>query len=274
MSLFMVTPRASAVVLRRSETTPSSRFSARRVRAPGHRTSRIPIRPRPRGGDSADAGHAHDRAVHVDGERCASPLVARVYDRVAPIYDWLFGFGGNDRRARVSGGAHGDVLEVGVGTGRNLSLYSEDARVTGIDLSRKMLKRARRRAAELDRPVELRQADAEALPFESGRFDTVTATCVFCSVADPVQGLREIRRVVKPDGEVRLLEHVTPRNTVLGKIFDWLTPLTRRLIGPEINRRTEQNVEAAGLDIRHVRRDGVWREIIARPMPNDRAGES
>ena len=199
------------------------------------------------------------------------PRTARVYDRIAPIYDlmeapmdWL---GGRDRRERVIRGAHGDVLEVGVGTGRNLTLYPPDADVTGIDISEAMLERARKRASRLDRSPELRVADAESLPFDDGRFDTVTATCVFCSVDDPVRGLEEIRRVVKPDGEVRLLEHVRPRNPILGKLFDWLTPVTRRLMGPEINRRTEENVEAAGLEIVDVRRDGIWREIVARPAP-------
>ncbi len=196
---------------------------------------------------------------------------ARVYDRIAPIYDlmeapmeWL---GGRSRRERVIGGACGEVLEVGVGTGRNLALYPPDAEVTGIDISERMLERARRRASHLERSPELRVADAESLPFDDDRFDTVTATCVFCSVEDPVRGLEEIRRVVKSDGEVRLLEHVRPRNPVLGKVFDWLTPLTRRLMGPEINRRTEENVEAAGLEIVEVRRDGIWREIVARPAP-------
>lgn len=195
--------------------------------------------------------------------------VARVYDRIAPLYDWYEApmdlMGGRERRARVIGDAHGRVLEVGVGTGRNLALYPEGARVTGIDVSERMLVRARERAAELDRAVELRHADAEALPFDDASFDTVTASCVFCSVEDPIQGLREVRRVVRPGGEVRLLEHVRPRNPVLGKLFDWLSPLTRRLFGPEINRRTEANVEAAGLEIVEVRRDGIWREIVARP---------
>ncbi len=194
--------------------------------------------------------------------------VARGYDRVAPLYDWYEApmdmMGGRSRRRRVMGGAGGDVLEVGVGTGRNLELYAEEARVTGIDISPRMLDRARRRAARLGRGVELQLADVEALPFHDASFDTVTASCVFCSVEDPVQGLREVRRVVKPDGEVRLLEHVRPGNPVLGKIFDWLSPLTRAVMGPEINRRTEENIKAAGLEIQEVRRDGIWREIVAR----------
>lgn len=80
-----------------------------------------------------------------------------------------------------------------------------------------------------------------------------------------MKGLEEVRRVVKPEGQVRLLEHVRPRNPLLGKVFDWLSPLTRALMGPEINRRTKDNVRAAGLRIESVRRDGIWREIVARP---------
>lgn len=198
----------------------------------------------------------------------SEPTTVQVYDRIAPVYDLIEApmewFGGRDRRARIIDGAHGHVLEVGVGTGRNLELYPPDADVVGIDISERMLERARDRASRLERSPELRVADAESLPFEDDRFDTVTATCVFCSVDDPVRGLQEIRRVVKSDGEVRLLEHVRPRNPVLGKLFDWLSPLTRRLMGPEINRRTEANVEAAGLEIADVRRDGIWREIVAK----------
>jgi ubiquinone/menaquinone biosynthesis C-methylase UbiE len=196
--------------------------------------------------------------------------VARVYDRVAPLYDWyeapMDAMGGRARRRRVIEGARGEVLEVGVGTGRNLDLYPPEAQVTGIDISERMLDRARRRAEALGGAVDLRLADVEALPFDDARFDTVTATCVFCSVEDPLKGLEEVRRVVKPDGEVRLLEHVRPRNPVLGRIFDWVSPITRRLMGPEVNRRTEETVRAAGLDLESVRRQGIWREIVARPI--------
>lgn len=195
----------------------------------------------------------------------------RVYDRIAPIYDWFEApmdqVGGRARRDRVIAGARGRVLEIGIGTGRNLEFYPSDdqAEVTGVDLSARMVERARRRARKLGRAADIRRADAQALPFPDASFDTVTATCVFCSVADPVRGLAEARRVLRPEGEARLLEHVRPENPVLGKLFDWLSPLTRRLFGPEINRRTESNVRAAGFEIVDVRREGIWREIVAKP---------
>lgn len=172
--------------------------------------------------------------------------------------------GGAERRRRVIGRARGRVLEVGIGTGRNLPHYPEGTELVGIDISGRMLERARRRAEQLGRGVRLEQADVEALPFADDSFDTVLASCVFCSVADPIQGLREVRRVVKPEGQVLLLEHVRPEKPVLGRLFDLLSPVTRRLLGPEINRRTEANVEAAGLTMTDVRRNGVWREIVAR----------
>jgi ubiquinone/menaquinone biosynthesis C-methylase UbiE len=195
-------------------------------------------------------------------------VVARVYDRMAPLYDWLEApmeaMGGRARRRRVIERAQGLTLEVGVGTGRNLPLYPQGVQLTAVDISARMLVRARHRGKTLGRTVEYVRAAAEALPFRDGTFATATATCVFCSVEHPIRGLEEVSRVVRPDGTVLLLEHVRPTNPVLAKIFDWLSPLTRRIFGPEINRRTEENVVAAGLAISHVRRNGIWREIVAR----------
>lgn len=204
-------------------------------------------------------------------EKRASQEVAGTYDRVASVYDlfeapmdWL---GGTRRRRRVLAPARGETLEIGVGTGRNLAYYPPGVALTAIDLSPRMIARARRRAERLGSPVKLQQADVEQLPFEDDRFDTVTATCVFCSVADPIAGLREVRRVVRPEGRVLLLEHVRPRGRVLGWLFDRLSPFTRRFIGPEINRRTEENVARAGFQFVEVRRQGIWREMILQPAP-------
>lgn len=174
--------------------------------------------------------------------------------------EWM---GGARRRRRVIAGSRGSILEVGAGTGRNFEHYPRGVAITAVDLSEPMLRQARRRsAATLD--VGLLLGDVERLPFPDAAFDTVVATCVFCSVRDPVQGLREVERVVKADGQVLLLEHVRPRNPVLGRIADAVSPLTRRLLGPELNRRTEDNVRAAGLELVQVRREGIWREIVAR----------
>lgn len=112
--------------------------------------------------------------------------------------------------------------------------------------------------------MTLLTADVERLPFADDRFDTACATCMFCSVADPVRGLRELRRVVAPEGRVRSFEHVRPRNPVLGLLADLLSSVTRQLFGPAINRRTERHIKQ-GLELVSVRREGIWREIQARP---------
>lgn len=210
-----------------------------------------------------------------DGERNELQAATnRRYDRSSRIYDLydrpmdvLGGVG--RRRRRLLARARGKVLEVGVGTGRNLDLYSGNIELTGIDASKGMLGRARHRAADLEmtNDVSLDVADVQDLPYPDDTFDSVTATCVFCSVADPVRGLEEVRRVLRPDGQVLLLEHVRPRNALLGWLFDLLSPLVRRSIGPSINRRTEANVEAAGLELVEVRRSGIWREMVARRAP-------
>lgn len=209
-----------------------------------------------------------DPARH-EHSRDQDAVTAR-YDRMARFYD-LYDkpmdlLGVRFRRKRLLGNATGNTLEVGVGTGRNLRLYPDGVELAGIDVSAKMLARASRVADGLDRPIVLELADVQDLPYRDGCFDTVTATCVFCSVADPVAGLREVARVVRADGQVLLLEHVRPRNPLLGWVADRVAPAIARLLGPEINRRTEDNVTAAGLDIVEVRRWGVWREVHARPI--------
>jgi ubiquinone/menaquinone biosynthesis C-methylase UbiE len=194
-----------------------------------------------------------------------------VYDRVAAVYDLyttpMEALGGRRARKRLFGRSRGRVLELGVGTGLNLRHYPPDVELTGIDISPRMLARGRRRADSAGIKVDLEVGDIERLPYPDASFDTVTAACVFCSVGDPVRGLREAARVVHPDGQVLLYEHVRPRNPVLGKLADLVSPLTRRLLGPELNRRTEGNVEAAGLHITEMRRTGMWREIVASPAP-------
>jgi ubiquinone/menaquinone biosynthesis C-methylase UbiE len=197
--------------------------------------------------------------------------VTRRYNRMARFYDiydapmeWM---GTKKRRRELIDDASGDVLEVGVGTGKNLPYYGDDVNVTGIDVSSSMLAETRRRLTALTVQATILEADVQSLPFDDDRFDTAISTCVFCSVADPVQGLRELGRVVRPDGRILLLEHVRPSNPILGRLADYGTAFTRRIFGFRANRRTEDNVAAAGLEILDVERHGIWRRIVARPAP-------
>ena len=166
--------------------------------------------------------------------------------------------------SRVSPGC---VLEVGVGTGKNIVFYPPEAQVTAIDISPRMLARARRRAATLGRDVDLRLMDAQRLEFNDGVFDAAVATFVFCSVPDPQLGLSELGRVVRPGGDIWLLEHVRLDARVPGRIMDLLNPLVVRLVGANINRRTVENVRLSGLTLVGVEqvKGNLVKLIHARP---------
>ena len=179
------------------------------------------------------------------------------YDRLAPVYDLMEAlieqFSFHRWRERLWSRVRGErILEVGVGTGKNMPYYPSQAQVTAIDLSEKMLAQSRKRAQQLDLEVDLRPMDVQRLDFPDDSFEAAVATFVFCSVPDPTLGLKELARVVKPGGQIILLEHVRARHPILGKIMDWLNPLVVRIMGANINRRTVENVQKAGLPLREV----------------------
>jgi len=161
------------------------------------------------------------------------------------------------------------LLEIGVGTGNNFKHYPPNTEVWAIDINSSMLQRARQKLRHAPTTVHLLLADVESLPFTDSTFDTVVATFVFCNVPDPVQGFREIARVLKPGGRAYFLEHMIPHTPWKAKLFDRLNPLVFRTIGDHINRRTVDNVVRAGLEIERVisvTRDGVVRLIVAKSL--------
>ena len=121
----------------------------------------------------------------------------------------------------------------------------------------RMLERAR--GKPLPAAVTLHLMDVEELRFPPGSFDSVAATCVFCSVPDPVRGLSEIRRVLRPDGRALFLEHMRPGAPWLATLSDWLDPLVSRA-GPHINRRTMDNIKAAGFAVE--REDNLLSDVL------------
>lgn len=179
-------------------------------------------------------------------------FVRRRYNRNALVYDSMDRMISDEWRHKVIGAAGGRVLEVGVGTGKNLPLYDPavTAELTAIDLSPGMLARAREKSCKV--PLTLLEMDAQHMSFPDASFDTVVATCVFCTVPDPVQGLREVRRVCKPGGRVLLLEHVRIDRPVIGTLMDLVDPLAAWIIGTHINRRTVENARLAGLHVERV----------------------
>jgi len=146
-----------------------------------------------------------------------------------------------------------EILEVGVGTGNSFSDYPKGKRIVAVDISREMLNRAKAKIRNYDGSVSLRHEDVHRLSFDDEAFDTVFASCVFCSVADPVKGLRELHRVLRKGGRLLMVEHVRSQGRLLGSLMDRLNPLVSKYGVDNINRDTIDNLRKAGFRIEQDR---------------------
>ena len=206
------------------------------------------------------------------GDHGTTARVRRLYDRYAGSYDrdtdWYDRVMLGSARQAVCGQARSQVLEVAVGTGRNLPFYPPEVSLTGVDLSPAMLAVARHRAAGLGRDVELREADAQTRPFSDAAFDTVVCTLGLSSVPDDRAAVGQMFRVLRPGGRLLLLGHVASRYWPAWAIQFAVERYSRRLTGDRQLRRTVPLVEAAGfhVDRRSVRRAGII-ELLAASKP-------
>jgi ubiquinone/menaquinone biosynthesis C-methylase UbiE len=185
------------------------------------------------------------------------------YDREMAFWEKvLFGGGREWACSRVSG----DVLEIAIGSGRNLPYYKPDVRLTGIELSPEMLDLARRRAQELGRDVDLRLGDAQSLEFDDESFDTVIITFALCTIPDDRAAAAEARRVLRPGGRLVLLEHVRSPAPVVRAVERALDPLTVRFQADHLVREPLDYLADEGFEIESVRRLkwGIVERVIAR----------
>jgi len=146
----------------------------------------------------------------------------------------------------------GKVLFLAVGTGLDIQSFPPGQDIVGIDISPRMLAKATPRAAAYDGHMEVREMDVQHLAFEGNSFDQIYTACTFCSVPDPVAGLRELRRVLKPSGELRMFEHTGSRWFPFSTLLKMMNPIARKL-GPEVIRDTPGNVAKAGFQVLRVR---------------------
>lgn len=166
-----------------------------------------------------------------------------IYDGILSLCEWL---GLGRWRAKLVAGANGVTLDLGCGTGRNLPLYDSRIPVLALDPNPRALHRARRRTPA----VALVRGTAEQLPFRDGAFDTVVSGLVFCTVRDPARALAEVRRVIRPGGQLRMLEHVRAQGQLAARWQDFVQPLWTWVTGGcHPNRDTERSVEACDFRI-------------------------
>jgi len=173
------------------------------------------------------------------------------------VMDWMLrGPQHQAERETVLRSIRGDVLEVGFGTGLNLRHYPPGVtRLTAVDVATMLPLRVARRIARASFPVTRTELRGERLPFPDAQFDCVVTTLTLCSIQDPVPALREMRRVLKPDGTYVFLEHGRSDDARVARRQDFFNPLQRRLAcGCNINRRIDALVREAGLEIRSLER--------------------
>jgi ubiquinone/menaquinone biosynthesis C-methylase UbiE len=194
------------------------------------------------------------------------PSASRQYQRIALFYDLLelpFEYGRYRRLRRlVFDGLSGRILEAGVGTGRNVEFYPQGASVVGIDISPAMLARAARRLKKSSAAIELREMDVARLDFPAGSFDVAVATFLFCVLPDELQrpALRELGRVVRTDGSIRLLDYVRPQRPLRRAIAGLWQPWIAWAYGASFDRSTEELIPDVGLEL--VKAEYVVEDLV------------
>ena len=194
----------------------------------------------------------------------------RSWAKQAPRYDKSMGFFerrifGSEHRGWACSRATDKTLEVAIGTGLNLAFYPDDVTLTGIDLSEEMLAIARERAQRLGRVVDLREGDAHHLSFDDATFDSVSCTYSLCQIPDPHKAVAEMKRVLRPNGKLILVDHI--RSSV--KPIFWLQRaiefVSARAEGEYMTRRPLEQVESNGFEIkeRDRMRAGVVERLVA-----------
>ena len=153
----------------------------------------------------------------------------------------------------------GNCLMVAAGTGNDFGYFPPGLSITAIDISPGMVERATRKAASYDGRLDVRVMDVQGLELPEAALDTVVTVCTFCSVPDPLRGLREVYRCLKPGGQLLMFEHVRSRIGPIAVMQDLFTPISR-CMGPDMNRDTVANVLRAGFEL--WREENVYMDVV------------
>lgn len=177
------------------------------------------------------------------------------WDRIASFYKWSNGAADRRwepvKRSLFSKMGTGNILFLAIGIGEEIRLFPENRKITAIDISPRMLAKAREKAIGYNGSIRLMEMDARNLNFSSETFDQVFTSCTFCSVPEPIRGLRELYRVLKPGGELHMFEHTRSNHFPFREIL-WMMNPVAEMIGPSVTRDTVVNVRAAGFTVESV----------------------
>ncbi len=192
--------------------------------------------------------------------------IKKRYNRISKVYDLLETpmesmFMSKWREELIEKIEGEIILEVGVGTGKNIIYYPENLDITGIDFSKNMLQKSRDKIKD-KKNIKLIEMDAQDMKFDDNTFDTVVTSCVFCSVPDPIEGLKEMRRVCKNNGKIIMLEHMRSKNEVVGKFMDSINFIPLNIWGANINRKTIENLKKAGFDEDNIEYQDILSDIV------------
>ena len=193
----------------------------------------------------------------------ADAITQAKWDKLAPRFDSMAAKGAEARwkpfKSALFAHMRGKVLFMALGTGLDIPAFPPGQDITAIDISPKMLDQAQERIAGYDGAIHAEVMDVHDMPYAEASFDQVFTSCTFCSVPDPVKGLKAIHRVLKPGGELFMFEHTGSKFHPFGRMMDLMTRLTER-IGPSMNRDTVGNVKAAGFEVVEV--SNVFLDIV------------
>jgi len=185
------------------------------------------------------------------------------WDRLAPKFDTMASKGAEERwmpfKKALFEHMDGKILFLALGTGLDIPFFPEGKDITAIDISPKMVEQAQERLSAYNGKIEAQVVDVHEMTFEPESFDQVFTSCTFCSVPNPVEGLKALRRVLKPGGELFMFEHTGSRFYPFKPMMNLMTVLTRK-IGPDMNRTTVANVRAAGFKVTEV--NNVFLDVV------------
>ena len=225
-------------------------------------------------------GNVHVGSIHTNQYNSDQTWVQGRYNRLARLYDMIMavpeGALWARHRRKLLTLARGDVLEVGVGTGTNLRYYAPTCKLTLVDLSRSMLRRARRRANSFGLQANYAALDAQDLPFADNSFDTVVASLALSSLPDPVRSIQEMARVCRPEGRVLLLETGRSNKKWIGSWQDRKAHRMAKIFGTQWNREPLKLIEEAGLPVVSVKRTflGIIHRLVLDPTIANGNGNS